>query len=232
MTPVHSTTPHDPDNGLWGDCHSCCLASILDLPRDQVPQFFDARPAKECWASVEEFLAGYDLATVDVPYPGEFSLTEVLTSQKHTNPGVYYVLGVSGPHDTGHSVVCCDDEVVHDPTYSGDVHLYRPAVDGKWWVTYYVPIGLTRRRAATSAPKQTPAPSTLAQARAVLEGLTLNRDETPAEHARWLRRKAYLAPGTRTTRLASADCFNAQADRIEAALRVLAAQDQNGGGRT
>lgn len=146
MTPVDaSQTDHCPEEGRYGDCHSAALASMLDLTLDQVPLFFDGRPARECWDHVAEFLASYDLALVDVVFGKEFTLEEVLRSQQSTNPDVYYTLGVCSPKGHGHTVVCCGGEVVHDPTYPVDVTQYRPMDDGFWWVGYLVPLGLTRR---------------------------------------------------------------------------------------
>lgn len=41
MKPVpQRITDHDPARGLYGDCFKCCLASILELPYEDVPHFF------------------------------------------------------------------------------------------------------------------------------------------------------------------------------------------------
>src|SRR5437879_5835280 len=32
---------HDPDGGVWGDCHRTAIACALGLPRDEVPHFCD-----------------------------------------------------------------------------------------------------------------------------------------------------------------------------------------------
>jgi hypothetical protein len=115
------------------------------LPRDQVPLFFDHRPAAECWAHVSEFLASFDLVPMDILYSTRFSLDEVLLSVSLTAPGCYYILGVKVPCGLHHSVVGCDDEVVHDPTFGIDLDQYEPPEGSHWCVTFMVPRGLTRR---------------------------------------------------------------------------------------
>lgn len=47
MKPVNMISRHDPDNGSWGDCTRCCVASIFDLPAEAVPHFceFGKEPA-------------------------------------------------------------------------------------------------------------------------------------------------------------------------------------------
>lgn len=146
MTPVMATEiDHNPAEGRFGDCHSACIATLLDLPRDQVPLFFDDRPAKECWAHVEEFLRSFDLVPFDVVYPTKFSLEEVLLGVSLTAPGCYYILCVKVPCGLHHSVVCCDDEVVHDPTPGIDADQYGTPDGAHWCATFMVPRGLTRR---------------------------------------------------------------------------------------
>jgi hypothetical protein len=39
MIPVDMLVKHDPQNGVWGDCTRACVASIFELPADQVPHF-------------------------------------------------------------------------------------------------------------------------------------------------------------------------------------------------
>jgi hypothetical protein len=39
MTPADMTLIHDPDNGVWGDCCRCCVATVFDLPPHAVPHF-------------------------------------------------------------------------------------------------------------------------------------------------------------------------------------------------
>lgn len=41
MTPVKQRYKHDPENGVWGDCHRAAVASVLDLALDDVPHFAD-----------------------------------------------------------------------------------------------------------------------------------------------------------------------------------------------
>lgn len=39
MKPVDMIVKHDPANGSWGDCTRACVASIFELPAEEVPHF-------------------------------------------------------------------------------------------------------------------------------------------------------------------------------------------------
>ncbi len=42
MIPLMQRNHHDPANGIYGDCHRAAIASLLELPMDDVPHFCDA----------------------------------------------------------------------------------------------------------------------------------------------------------------------------------------------
>ena len=44
MKPVKQLFHHDPANGVWGDCFRAVIASVLSLPVEAVPHFFDGNP--------------------------------------------------------------------------------------------------------------------------------------------------------------------------------------------
>lgn len=39
MKPVDMLVFHDPEKGTWGDCTRACVASIFELPAEEVPHF-------------------------------------------------------------------------------------------------------------------------------------------------------------------------------------------------
>lgn len=112
MTPVYQTdlTP------THGNCFSACLASVLDLPIEQVPNFYDIAPHENgpWWDAVRAWLKplGWSVIhlTLDPAHLGEF-------------PGVFIVGGKTSRH-TDHAVVYQDGHLVHDP-FPGGVGLVR-----------------------------------------------------------------------------------------------------------
>ena len=89
-----------------GDCMAACVASILDLPLDAVPnpQGEDSAWFLE-WVA---FLAPYNLSILTFLDGGDWI------------PRGYSILcGKSPRGDWNHAVVCFDGEMVHDPHPSG-----------------------------------------------------------------------------------------------------------------
>lgn len=55
MIPVKQRiTDHNPERGQYGDCFKCCVASILELPYEEVPNFF-AYPGDDPWKGLADF---------------------------------------------------------------------------------------------------------------------------------------------------------------------------------
>lgn len=93
-----------------GNCFSACVASILELPIDDVPFFMapgDWYPRFEEWLKP----LGY--------YPVCFEL-EGASQSVMKEFGVHILSGKSPRGDFEHSVVACGDKVVHDPHPSRD----------------------------------------------------------------------------------------------------------------
>lgn len=107
-----------------GNCLSACLASILDLPADSVPNF---RLAADQFAAAQEWLATRGL------YAVRFVADR---ARLFVPSGKYCVLlGKSPRRDVGHAVVGvttpCGFDVAHDPHPSGG------GLDGDpWWVLF------------------------------------------------------------------------------------------------
>lgn len=117
---------HDPDNGVFGDCFRACVASIIELPAEQVPHFFHDgqeppqapkdEPGRPGWERLNEFLA-----TLPVPL---HSLGLALESASaycawmdslRDNFDLHYILGGYTERETSHAVVGHRGRIVHDP---------------------------------------------------------------------------------------------------------------------
>ncbi|MBV7482503.1 hypothetical protein [Bordetella sp. BOR01] len=136
---------HRPEQGVFGDCHRTAIACILDLPRDEVPNFGEHYGNPEAFRAAERhFLASRGLATVNVVFMR--SLEQVLTTMGATNPDAYYLLAGTSRSGCGHSVVGLGDQIVWDPSLD-DSGIVGPMDDGFYWISYLVPLSTTRRAA-------------------------------------------------------------------------------------
>jgi len=106
--------PHDPDNGVYGDCYRATLATLLGLDTEQVPHFLhDNCDVHTFNTRVNEYLAQFGLVYMS------FNAWDIPQWKKDagiTIP-IYHEIGDDSPRfsGTGHSVVGCDGEVFHDP---------------------------------------------------------------------------------------------------------------------
>ena len=96
--------------GAWGNCLSACVASILEIPLDEVPLFHD--PTSPVYVpqviKLDAWLRPVGLCAV------EYSLADpALLAQLPKD--LFYILGGMSPRQRGHVVVACGDNIVHDP---------------------------------------------------------------------------------------------------------------------
>lgn len=151
MTPTKQRNLHRPGEGVWGDCHSACLASMLDLPLDDVPHFGEGGPdGQEFNRRVREWLSIRGLGQASAAFEGE--LDAVLRMMRHVNPGVYYILGGRSLTGVNHSVVALENRIVHDPSLN-ESGIVRPCEDGFYWVTFLV-CGATVETASVEASRE------------------------------------------------------------------------------
>jgi len=116
MRPVYQQEQHDPVKDIWGDCHRAALASVLNLPLNDVPHFCkggapDWRDRERAW------LASRGLLPVLLAIPGA-DQGEALRYASAVNPapGQHFILsGTSAVDGLNHSVVCLGERVAHDP---------------------------------------------------------------------------------------------------------------------
>ena len=108
MTPVDQEFVHQPEQGRHGDCMRACIASLLDLPRDAVPNFaqMDADGEGNFWLLLADFCRqhGYSFVTMQ----GRFVWAD---------DAIYHVIsGPSPPINGGHhAVVGRNGQVFFDP---------------------------------------------------------------------------------------------------------------------
>lgn len=131
MTPTFCQIRHDPPNDQWGDCLRACIATVLDLPHDDVPHFADhGRNSDAAFKLMRTWAKQRGLAPYLAAYPAT-SLSELLDMQRTLNPDSVYVLFGGTSDGTDHCVVCRGGEVVHNPAWYGS-SLVGPTSAG-WW---------------------------------------------------------------------------------------------------
>jgi hypothetical protein len=127
MTPYKQLISHDPADGVLGDCHRTCIASLLDLHPSQVPHIGEKYP------TLSEWLASRHLREVVIPIKAP-SLKGALFEFSMMHVGLNFILTGNSPRGEHHSVIACDGQIVHDPSAEGG-GLIGPCDDGYWWVS-------------------------------------------------------------------------------------------------
>lgn len=145
MIPLKQRNRHDPDNGVWGDCHRAAIASVLELSLDDVPHFFEGgRGTVEARILEKEFLRDRGLVAIDIGAGS--NLEETLDAMGVWNPGVYYLLAGKSRNNVTHSVVCLNDKIVHDPSLDDSGIIGPDEKTGLYWVTFFGTTLATLRR--------------------------------------------------------------------------------------
>jgi hypothetical protein len=110
MTPVDQEFMHDPANGVYGDCMRAAIASLLDLPREEVPHFHEGTNDVTVFdRRVNAFLASKGLMLVDVT-PSEYIFVT-----NNNLPDCYHLISGYTERGTYHACVGKNGELVHDP---------------------------------------------------------------------------------------------------------------------
>jgi hypothetical protein len=121
---MHPVMQNETEPGR-GDCVAACVASVLEIPLAEVPNF---RLASAPWTALQEWLAGRNLFAIKVVADRMLF---------HPMPMTFCILtGRSPRRDIGHAVVGqqteCDWHVVHDP------HPDRSGLKGEpEWVIFF-----------------------------------------------------------------------------------------------
>ena len=116
MIPINQTLYLDRDNNEVGNCMQACVASILELPLNQVPHFASLNDDVMALKWYIRFMAskGWYIYTS----PGEHPKLEL-----GDNP--YYITVVQGPTShADHATVSHKGRMVHDPAGIDDDYDY------------------------------------------------------------------------------------------------------------
>lgn len=114
-----------------GNCHAACIASILELPIENVPNFaalsdeeFEPRRAK--WLREQ----GFAVLSLSTEGGTEETVEAVRTAVSQLG---YHIKSGMGPRGVRHSVVGYGDQIVHDPFPGGG------GVEADWF-TILIPL--------------------------------------------------------------------------------------------
>lgn len=132
---------HQPEVGIIGDCFPTCLACLLEIPRDDVPHFFedwDGDPAPQ-WENVHTWLSGQGVRLLKIPYSGDGDYEAVISCVGNVNRDYRFLL--TGTSNTGanHIVICKNGTIDHDPSID-QVGIVGPCDDGIYWIEFLVPL--------------------------------------------------------------------------------------------
>jgi hypothetical protein len=98
---------HDPANGKQGDCLRACVATLLQIPPENIPHF-GSDPENPNWLySLNLFLEKRGLWFVEVPNVRMFW-------HSSASPVFHMLIGKT-VRGTRHSVVAKNGEMIHDP---------------------------------------------------------------------------------------------------------------------
>lgn len=92
-----------------GNCFATCIACLLEVPVDSVPNFCENDNWRE---ATNEWLAQYGLHYQDVTLPGD-------ARDEAVRFWGYHVISGDGPRGLRHSVVGYQGKMIHDPHPEG-----------------------------------------------------------------------------------------------------------------
>lgn len=135
MKPLKQRFRHDPDNGIWGDCHRAAIASIFELPLDEVPHFLDKGVDSTIGAAAQDaWLATRKMGSFSVAF--DIELIDLLEMMAINATDVFWILGGTSRNQVNHSVVACGGLILHDPSLDNS-GIVAPCNDGHYWVTVF-----------------------------------------------------------------------------------------------
>lgn len=137
MIPVDQTREHDPPRAT-GDCWEACLASILEVPIDDVRLPAGPQVDKTCEVLAHRF--GLVVVQLDARAASNARLLDMLEDL-----GAYAIVGGTSPraYHVDHAVVWNRGKIVHDP------HLSRAGLVGRPKdFTYFIALNPARTERA------------------------------------------------------------------------------------
>ncbi len=116
MKPVEQTIMHDQEKGVIGNCFQACIASLLEIPLEEVPHFVEGNQDAYFWRKeLNVWLAPRGLSFVEIWCPNLANFRWYADEQL-ANVG-YYVLSGPSPRQKNveHAVIAKGGEIVFDP---------------------------------------------------------------------------------------------------------------------
>lgn len=101
------------------DCFSACIASVLDIPRADVPHFKNEAEAagdpdgEEFYELAQEFLARHNKRWIVINIPCEYFNDALFAMSR--NRDQYWIAGGCTKEGHPHAVICKGGECVHEP---------------------------------------------------------------------------------------------------------------------
>lgn len=114
MIPIDQEFIHAPESYIYGDCQRACIASLLELPLQDVPHFYETGNEAEYFESMNTFLANKGLFHLEVhpSYPFD---NPKFCSQLREATDVYHMIYGRSLRGFLHAVVGRNGIIVHDP---------------------------------------------------------------------------------------------------------------------
>lgn len=136
LTKIYQSRLHKPDQGMWGDCHRACYATILGKELWEVPHFYDeGRSGTEARKIAQEFLDREGLVELSAGYEGDADHRILLAIINEHTPNVPFILSGMSKNGTNHSVVALNGDIYHDPSLDQS-GIIGPTDTGHWWVVH------------------------------------------------------------------------------------------------
>lgn len=113
MIRVDMTTKHEPPGSI-GDCFPCCIASILELPRSEVPHIYEGEGWLDVTGRVGMKRLRAWLATLGFNYL-EFEMLAESLADWTDNFDCHYIVSGIGARGVRHVCVGYNGKIAHDP---------------------------------------------------------------------------------------------------------------------
>ena len=124
---------------IAGDCYRACVASIMELDLEEVPNFNEGFPDGDTFhRRVSEWLAPRGFGKAMFAIGDDLDLPGLLEFMADWSPNCYYILGGTSPRGFDHAVVGLNDKIVHCPN-ENDPPLVGVLGAGHWEVSVLTP---------------------------------------------------------------------------------------------
>lgn len=129
---------HDPENGIYGDCHRAVIAWVLGRAVESVPHFaFDGCDGETFHARIAAFLKPLGLLQFEIPFPAVSDPEDLISRYPLNLPGYSYILGGTSLNGVNHSVGVQNGKIAYDPGID-QPGIVGPCDDGYYWISLIV----------------------------------------------------------------------------------------------